>query len=128
METFVNKGKDKKGNVVLSMDNEEYIKGAPEGFKESSDYLKDQNEINKKKAVEAALEIFKEDKEVKQVIARIPFGKSKLDALSLTIKRETAKTPMNPNGNPTVQQKPKSSLLGANTHLKEMKDLLKASL
>ena len=128
MSKFENKGKNKKEQVQLVMDNKEYLDAAPEGFKESNNYLKAQNEANKKAAVEEALAIFKKDKDVKQVVARIPFGNSKLDALEILVKRETAKTLMNPDGNPTVQQKPKSSLLGSNTHLKEMKDLLKAKL
>jgi ribosomal protein L1 len=118
----------KKGTVLQAkVDNSEYIKNAPENFKEACAYLKEQSEAQKDEAVKVAAELFKKNKKTDKVEIVLPFGYGKNDTLNLTFQRskeirnmQTGETSMRP----TVAQKPKTSLMGGNTHFTNVKKSL----
>jgi len=119
-----------KKEVIITVDNKEYLKGAPEGFKESTDYITDQNEANKAIAIDMATKEFKKDKKLQTVKIRIPYGQSKLDNLELGFQRERSFPVVPRNGEPStgekrvvphMSQKAKTKLMGTNTNMKDMK-------
>jgi len=117
------------GDVVLVMDNKDYLKEAPEGFKEVVDYITSSNEANKEKAVDLAVAEFKKDKKVSNVKVRIPCGSGKLDNLELGFQRERSFVDVKNKGKKItfayMGQKPKTRLLGNNVQMKEVKERFK---
>jgi len=117
------------GDVVLVMDNKDYLKEAPEGFKDAVDYITSSNEANKEKAVDLAVAEFKKDKKVSNVKVRIPCGSGKLDNLELGFQRERSFVDVKNKGKKItfayMGQKPKTRLLGNNVQMKEVKERFK---
>jgi len=126
-----------KGDIIITMDNKKYLKAAPDGFKEATEYLTTSNEYNKAVASDIAAKELKENKDAGLVKIRIPFGSGKLDNLELNFQRERTFVDVAAskkegkkvtNTNPYMGQKAKSRLMGTNTNMSEVKERFKKAM
>lgn len=115
-----------KGVPVVVVDRKEYLKNAPEGFDAACDYIRSAGESLDKLSEEIAVDEFKDDKKVNEVLVKAPCGNGGNDYVVYSFQRErTFPNPKEPGTSvtkPYVSKKAKTTLLGtnaANTTLKE---------
>ncbi len=117
-----------KGELILTFDKSVFKDGAPDGFKDSYDYMQTFAEATQKEAVVLAVDSFKKDKKLQEVKVVAPFGTSAYDKIQVSVSREKLSRNLKTGEEsmqPRMSVKLSSGIVGTKKALTEQKAKLK---